>query len=49
MIKICDDVNQTELMRFWLQELTSFSPEQVEVVVETLCKDQGTQARSLML
>ena len=49
MINLCDDVKQTELMRFWLQELTSFSPEQVEVMVETLCKDQGTQAHSLIV
>ncbi len=36
MSKICDDINQTEQMRFWVSELTSLTPKQVDSVLETL-------------
>jgi hypothetical protein len=36
MSKICDDINQTEQMRFWVSELTSFTPNQVDSVLEAL-------------
>jgi hypothetical protein len=36
MSKICDDTNQTDQLRFWVSELTAFSPKQVDSVVEVL-------------
>ena len=36
MSKICDDINQTDQLRFWVSELTAFSPKQVDSVVEVL-------------
>jgi fibrillarin-like rRNA methylase len=36
MSKICDDINQTDQIRFWVSELTTFSPKQVDSVVEVL-------------
>jgi hypothetical protein len=36
MSKICDDINQTDQMRFWVSELTALSPKQVESVIEVL-------------
>jgi hypothetical protein len=36
MFKICDDTNQTDQLRFWVSELTAFSPKQVDSVLEVL-------------
>jgi hypothetical protein len=36
MSTICDDINQTEQIRFWVSELTTFTPKQVDSVVEAL-------------
>jgi hypothetical protein len=36
MSKICDNINQTDLMRFWVSELTALSPKQVDSVLEVL-------------
>lgn len=36
MSKICDDINQTDQMRFWVSELTALSPKQVDSVLEML-------------
>jgi hypothetical protein len=36
MSKICDDINQTDQLRFWVSELTAFSPKQVDSVLEVL-------------
>jgi hypothetical protein len=36
MYKICDDISQTDQMRFWVSELTSLTPKQVESVLESL-------------
>lgn len=36
MSKICDDVSQTEQMRFWVSELTALTPKQVDSVIELL-------------
>jgi hypothetical protein len=42
MFKICDDIHQTEQIRFWVGELTNFTPKQVDSVVEAL-KSKKTQ------
>jgi hypothetical protein len=42
MSKICDDISQTEQIRFWVSELTTFTPKQVDSVVEAL-KSKKTQ------
>lgn len=44
MTKICDDINQTEQIRFWVGELTAFSPKQVDSVIEVL---KSRQVRTL--
>ncbi|HEY9826083.1 MAG TPA: hypothetical protein V6D19_11585 [Stenomitos sp.] len=36
MSKICDDINQTDQMRFWVSELTALTPKQVDSVLEML-------------
>ena len=36
MSKICDDINQTDQMRFWVSELTALTPKQVDSVLEVL-------------
>jgi hypothetical protein len=36
MSKICDDISQTEQIRFWVSELTAFTPKQVDSVIEIL-------------
>jgi hypothetical protein len=33
---VCDNINQTEQMRFWVSELTAFTPKQVDSVLEVL-------------
>ncbi|NJM77531.1 MAG: hypothetical protein HC852_19325 [Acaryochloridaceae cyanobacterium RU_4_10] len=33
---VCDNINQTEQMRFWVSELTTFTPKQVDSVLEVL-------------
>lgn len=39
---VCDNINQTEEMRFWVSELTTFTPKQVDSVLEAL-KTKRTQ------
>jgi len=36
MFTICDDVKQTDLLRSWVEELTTFTPQQVENVVQKI-------------
>jgi hypothetical protein len=36
MPKICDDISQTDQMRFWVSELTTLTPKQVDSVLEAL-------------
>lgn len=36
MSDICDDINQTDQIRFWLNELTALSPKQIEKLIEKL-------------
>jgi hypothetical protein len=36
MSMVCDNINQTEQMRFWVSELTTFTPKQVDSVLEAL-------------
>jgi hypothetical protein len=36
MSMVCDNINQTEEMRFWVSELTTFTPKQVDSVLEAL-------------
>jgi hypothetical protein len=36
MSKICDDISQTDQIRFWVSELTSLTPKQVDSVLESL-------------
>lgn len=36
MPEICTDISQTEQMRFWISELTSFTPCQVDSVLNIL-------------
>lgn len=36
MFTICDDVNQTDLLRSWVEELTAFTPQQVENVIQQI-------------
>ncbi len=36
MFSICDDVKQTDLLRSWVEELTTFTPQQVETVVQKI-------------
>jgi HPt (histidine-containing phosphotransfer) domain-containing protein len=43
MFSICDDINQTDLLRSWVEELTGFTPQQVEQVIEQL-QEQGNDA-----
>lgn len=43
MPSICNDVAQTELMRFWVGELTNLAPQQVEAVIETLQEKQASR------
>jgi hypothetical protein len=34
--EICTDIEQTEQMRFWVSELTGFTPHQVDSVLKVL-------------
>lgn len=43
MFSICDDINQTDLLRSWVEELTGFTPQQVEQVIEQP-QEQGNDA-----
>lgn len=36
MPEICTDIAQTEQMRFWVSELTGFTPHQVDSVLKVL-------------
>lgn len=36
MPDICNDINQTEQLRFWVSELTGFKPQEVESVLKVL-------------
>ncbi len=40
MYSLCEDSNQKDLMRFWIQELTGYPPQQVDTVVEKLSQRQ---------
>ncbi|KAI9134233.1 hypothetical protein [Acaryochloris sp. CCMEE 5410] len=42
MMTICDNTNQTELLRFWVQELTHLSPHEVDEVVTALSQEKAT-------
>ncbi|MGF1603374.1 MAG: hypothetical protein ACFCU8_15400 [Thermosynechococcaceae cyanobacterium] len=41
MFSLCDDLNQTDLVRSWVEELTGFTPQQVEQVMEQLQQQDG--------
>lgn len=47
MLSICNNVAQTELMRFWVSELTNLAPQQVEAVIETLQEKQASRENEL--
>jgi HPt (histidine-containing phosphotransfer) domain-containing protein len=36
MFSICDDIQQTDLLRSWVEELTAFTPQQVETVIQQI-------------
>jgi hypothetical protein len=36
MPEICNDINQTEQMRFWVSELTGCNPSEVDSVLKVL-------------
>jgi hypothetical protein len=36
MPEICTDINQTEQIRFWVSELTDFTPDEVDSVLRVL-------------
>lgn len=36
MSTICDDISQTEQIKSWVSELTGFTPQQVEAVLEVV-------------
>jgi hypothetical protein len=36
MPEICTDISQTEQMRFWVSELTGFTPREVDSVLRVL-------------
>ena len=36
MFSICDDINQTDLLKSWVEELTSLTPQQAETVVQKI-------------
>ncbi len=36
MFSICNDINQTDQIRSWVEELTHFSPQQVETVMQQI-------------
>ncbi len=37
----CNNVNQTELIKQWLQELTNLTSDQIETVVNTMQKQRS--------
>lgn len=40
MTNICDNTNQTELLRFWVRELTQLSPNEVDEIVTALSQEE---------
>jgi hypothetical protein len=46
MVSLCDSLDQKELIRFWIEELTDFTPQQVDAVVEQM-KTKGKKVKSL--
>jgi hypothetical protein len=47
MSKICNDVSETEQLRFWVSELTTFTPKQVDSVIELLRSKEIHQSESV--
>jgi hypothetical protein len=47
MSMVCDNINQTEQMRFWVSELTTFTPKQVDSVLEVLKTKRMQQAEPI--
>lgn len=47
MSKICNDISETEQMRFWVSELTTFTPKQVDSVIELLRSKEIRQSERL--
>jgi hypothetical protein len=47
MSKICDDVSQTDQMRFWVSELTALTPKQVDSVIELLRTKEPRQSERM--
>jgi hypothetical protein len=44
----CDSLEQPELIKSWLQELTSFTPQQVEAVVEYIEQQQAQKEKQVL-
>lgn len=42
MTTLCDNTNQKELLRFWVQELTQLPASKVDEIVTTLSQQQST-------
>ncbi len=36
MFSLCDDIKQTDQIRSWIEELTQFSPQEVESVMQQI-------------
>lgn len=47
MFSLCDDIKQTDLVKSWVEELTSLTPQQVETVIQELQAREMKQAASL--
>jgi hypothetical protein len=47
MSMVCDNINQTEQMRFWVSELTAFTPKQVDSVLEVLKNKRVQQTQPI--
>jgi hypothetical protein len=46
MQNICESLDQKEQLRFWISELTGFTPQQTEAVI-TLMKERKTRKQGL--
>lgn len=42
MTTICDNTDQKELLRFWVQELTHLPPNEVDAIVTALGQEKTT-------
>lgn len=42
MTTICDNTDQQELLRFWVQELTQLPPNKVDEIVTALSQEEPT-------